>query len=57
MLSSKTETVSFFFFFFNEIDVASYDLLAQGIYGAVQLSAAVAFVSLLLKIAVARYLF
>lgn len=56
MLSSNTETVSTFFFF-NEIDVALYDSLAQGIYGAVQLSVAVAFVSLLLKIAVPRYLF
>lgn len=57
MLSFKTETVSIFLFFFNEIDVSSYDRLAQGIYGALQLSAAVAFVSLSLKIAVARYLF
>lgn len=56
MLSSETETVSIFIFF-NEIDVALYDCLAQGIYGALQLSAAVAFVSLLLKIAVGRYLF
>lgn len=58
MLSSNTETVSTFFFFFfcfNEIDVALYDSLAQGICGAVQL--AVAFGSILLKIAVARYLF
>jgi len=37
MLSSNTEAASTFF---NEIDVALYDSLTQGIYGAVQLSVA-----------------
>lgn len=56
MLSSNTETASTFFFF-NEIDVALYDILTQGIYGTARLCIAVAFVSLLLKITVSRYLF
>jgi len=56
MLSSDTETVSTFsLFFFNEIDAAPYDSLTQGTRSAIQL--AVAFASLLLKIAAAKHLF
>lgn len=49
MLSSNRETASTFF---NEIDVALFCSLTRGIYGALQLSVAAAFVNLFLKIAV-----
>ena len=49
MLSSNRKTASTFF---NEIDVALFRSLTQGICGALQLSVTAAFVNLFLKIAV-----